>query len=226
MLIIGREYIEQSGGDPTDFRLCGQVNDPSAWSICRINMLLHGLRGADIQRHDTLLHPMHREAGELERFDRVIANPPFNQNDSKNSMKFPERFRWGWCPTTGNKATDEDNQAAQDARDALQSYFDDTGQLDEELQPYKQIKAHLSAARAKYRELVKNFVMVLKQRCAGMSAEEKQALVLELLLADLQSGLRTAFSAFRQSLVARFENLWNTYPVPEAIAANEEALND
>lgn len=103
MLIIGREYIEQSGGDPTDLRLCGQVNDPSAWSICKINMLLHDIRGADIQLQDTLLHPMHREAGELERFDRVIANPPFSQNYSKNNMEFPERFRWGWCPTTGKK---------------------------------------------------------------------------------------------------------------------------
>jgi type I restriction enzyme M protein len=42
MLIISREYIEQSGGDPTNLRLCGQVNDASAWSICKLNMLLHG----------------------------------------------------------------------------------------------------------------------------------------------------------------------------------------
>jgi type I restriction enzyme M protein len=104
MLIISREYIEQSGGDPTNLRLCGQVNDASAWSICKLNMLLHGLPGADIQLQDTLLHPMHREGGELERFDRVIANPPFSQNYTRSGMEFPERFRWGWCPTTGKKA--------------------------------------------------------------------------------------------------------------------------
>ena len=103
MLIISREYIEQSGGDATNLRLCGQVNDASAWSICKINMLLHNIRGADIQLQDTLLHPMHRESGELERFDRVIANPPFSQNYTKSSMEFPERFRWGWCPTSGKK---------------------------------------------------------------------------------------------------------------------------
>jgi type I restriction enzyme M protein len=103
MLIITREHIEQSGGDPTNLRLCGQVNDASAWSICKLNMLLHGVRGADIQLQDTLLHPMHREAGELERFDRVIANPPFSQNYTKSNMEFKERFRWGWCPTTGKK---------------------------------------------------------------------------------------------------------------------------
>jgi len=104
MLIISREFVEQSGGDPTNLRLCGQVNDASAWSICRLNMLLHGVPGADIQLGDTLLHPLHREAGELERFDRVIANPPFSQNYTKTNMEFPERFRWGWCPTTGKKA--------------------------------------------------------------------------------------------------------------------------
>ena len=103
MLIISREFIEQSGGDPTNVRLCGQVNDASAWSICKLNMLLHGVPGADIQLADTLLHPMHREAGELERFDRVIANPPFSQNYTRSSMEFPERFRWGWCPTSGKK---------------------------------------------------------------------------------------------------------------------------
>ena len=46
---------------------------------------------------------MHREAGELERFDRVIANPPFSQNYTRTNMEFPERFRWGWCPTSGKK---------------------------------------------------------------------------------------------------------------------------
>jgi type I restriction enzyme M protein len=103
MLIISREYVEQSGGDPTNLRLCGQVNDASAWSICKLNMLLHGLPGADIQLQDTLLHPMHREGGELERFDRVIANPPFSQNYTLSDMEFKERFRWGWCPTKGKK---------------------------------------------------------------------------------------------------------------------------
>jgi type I restriction enzyme M protein len=105
MLIISREFVEQSGGDPTNLRLCGQVNDTSAWSICKLNMMLHGINGADIAPPaDTLLHPRHRDAGELERFDRVIANPPFSQNYSRTNMEFPERFRWGWAPTKGKKA--------------------------------------------------------------------------------------------------------------------------
>jgi type I restriction enzyme M protein len=104
MLIISREFVEQSGGNPGNLYLAGQVNDASAWSICKLNMLLHGETSADIRLEDTLLHPMHREGGELERFDRVIANPPFSQNYSCTGMEFPERFRWGWCPTSGKKA--------------------------------------------------------------------------------------------------------------------------
>lgn len=103
MLILSKEYIEQSGGDGQDVRLAGQVLDVSAWTICKLNMILHSIMDADIQREDTLLHPLHREGGELERFDRVIANPPFSQNYTRTHMEFPERFRWGWCPTSGKK---------------------------------------------------------------------------------------------------------------------------
>ena len=103
MLILSKEYVEQSGGDSADMRLAGQVLDVSAWTICKLNMILHSIPDAHIEREDTLLHPLHREAGELERFDRVIANPPFSQNYSRTNMEFPERFRWGWCPTTGKK---------------------------------------------------------------------------------------------------------------------------
>src|SRR4030095_6672232 len=28
---------------------------------------------------------------------------PFSQNYTRSNMEFPERFRWGWCPTTGKK---------------------------------------------------------------------------------------------------------------------------
>lgn len=103
MLILSREFVEQSGEDPRNLWLCGQDNGHSAWAICKLNMILHGIPDAIIHREDTLLHPLHREGGELERFDRVITNPPFSQNYTRSEMEFPERFDWGWCPTTGKK---------------------------------------------------------------------------------------------------------------------------
>ena len=58
--------------------LSGQEMNLSTWAICKLNMFLHGVRGADIRKGDTLGDPQHIENGELMRFDRVIANPPFS----------------------------------------------------------------------------------------------------------------------------------------------------
>jgi len=43
------------------------------------------------------------ENGQIRKFDRVLANPPFSQNYSRANMKFTNRFR-EWCPETGKKA--------------------------------------------------------------------------------------------------------------------------
>ena len=104
MLIISREYVEEHGGNPRDLRLYGQDNNGTVWAICKMNMLLHGIRGADIANEDTLEHPQHVEGGELMRFDRVISNPPFSQNYSLADMEFRERFRYGFASERGKKA--------------------------------------------------------------------------------------------------------------------------
>ena len=75
---------------------------PLGWS--HISLLLHGIPDADIRNGDTLLEPKHIADGRLMRFDRVIANPPFSQNYTKRGIQFGDRFRFGWCPTTGKKA--------------------------------------------------------------------------------------------------------------------------
>jgi type I restriction enzyme M protein len=104
MLIQSRQYVEESGGNPRNLRLYGQDNNGGVWAICKMNMILHGIPDADIQNEDTLLNPLHVEGGELMRFDRVITNPPFSQNYARQGMKFPERFRYGFCPESGKKA--------------------------------------------------------------------------------------------------------------------------
>lgn len=104
MLILSKQHIEEHGGDPTDLRLYGQDNNGGVWAICKMNMILHGIKDADIQNEDVLIAPQHKEAGELMRFDRVISNPPFSQNYSKTDMQFKERFLYGFAPETGKKA--------------------------------------------------------------------------------------------------------------------------
>jgi type I restriction enzyme M protein len=80
----------------------------TTWSICKMNMLLHGISHADIRNADTLTDPQHKdERDELRRFDRVLANPPFSQNYSKTRAKeliaYPGRFHV-WMPEKGKKA--------------------------------------------------------------------------------------------------------------------------
>lgn len=104
MLIQARQYVEERGGDPRDMELCGQEDNGGTWAICKMNMLLHGIHDSDIRQGDTLKRPEHvAEGGTLRTFDRVLANPPFSQNYSKNGMLFPERFQV-FMPESGKKA--------------------------------------------------------------------------------------------------------------------------
>lgn len=104
MLILSHVYIEEHGGNPRNIRLYGQENNGGVWSISKMNMLLHRIPDADLRNDDTLAAPQHVEGGELMRFDRVITNPPFSQNYTRDGISLPERFAYGWCPETGKKA--------------------------------------------------------------------------------------------------------------------------
>lgn len=104
MLIQSRDYIRECGGDPRDLSLYGQENIGTTWSICKMNMLLHGIPHADIRQEDTIRHPQHKdENGELSRYDRVLANPPFSQNYIKKDTEYPGRFAV-WLPEKGKKS--------------------------------------------------------------------------------------------------------------------------
>ena len=104
MLIYAANHVAEEGGDPTDLILAGQENNGTTWSISKMNMLLHGIADADLRNDDTLANPAHVEDGELQRFDRVITNPPFSQNYDKADMAHQERFRYGYTPEGGKKA--------------------------------------------------------------------------------------------------------------------------
>lgn len=104
MLIQTRDYISECGGNPKDLSFFGQESMGATWSICKMNMLLHDIPDADIRQEDTLRHPQHKtENNELKRFDRVLSNPPFSQNYSKNGIDYPGRFAV-WMPEKGKKA--------------------------------------------------------------------------------------------------------------------------
>ncbi len=105
MLIQSKHYVEELGQDARRLVIYGQDNEPSVWSICKMNMIMHGIPNAKIAFEDTLVNPAFENSCGVERFDRVIANPPFSQNYKRNDkMRHQERFLYGWAPETGKKA--------------------------------------------------------------------------------------------------------------------------
>ena len=104
MLIQSKKYVEETGGDVNKIDLFGQEDSGTTWSICKMNMILHGVGGANIQNEDTLAKPQHIDAnGEIRTYSRVIANPPFSQNYSRDGMTHQSRFHT-WLPEGGKKA--------------------------------------------------------------------------------------------------------------------------
>jgi len=104
MLIQMRDYLREKGGSADELALFGQEKIGTTWSICKMNMLLHGISHAFIQQGDTIRDPQHLDDNnELKRFDRVVANPPFSQNYIKKDLKFSGRFPV-MMPEKGKKA--------------------------------------------------------------------------------------------------------------------------
>ena len=102
-LIQAHQYVEERGQNPDDLSLSGQDSNGTVWSICNMNMILHNITRFTIENGDTLEEPLILEKGQIKKFDRVLANPPFSQNYSRANMKFATRFR-EFCPETGKKA--------------------------------------------------------------------------------------------------------------------------
>ncbi len=84
MLIECAHYLKEQGDDPADLFLFGQEKNLGTWVMCKMNMALHGLSEARIEKGDTIRDPKLIEDGRLMVFDRVIANPPFSLD------------AWGW----------------------------------------------------------------------------------------------------------------------------------
>ena len=103
MLIECAHYVERHRGNPRNLTLHGQEKNLGTWAICKMNMLLHGLPDAQIEKGDTIRTPRLLEDGHLRLYDRVIANPPFSLDewgrDEAENDPFG-RFHFGLPPKT------------------------------------------------------------------------------------------------------------------------------
>lgn len=98
MLILSKEHIDAHGGDSGQAAYYGQESNPDTYPMCKMNLILHGIMDASIKRGDVLTDPLHKEGGELMRFDRVLANPPFSMDYTQASLTYKHRFQHGYCP--------------------------------------------------------------------------------------------------------------------------------
>ena len=91
-------------------KLFGQEYIANTWAMANMNMIIHDMEG-QIEIGDTFRNPKFRERGKLSTFDRVVANPMWNQNwfaeqdyDNDELGRFPQgagfpgkqSADWGW----------------------------------------------------------------------------------------------------------------------------------
>ena len=110
MLIQCADHVAQLEGkrlgQPINVTLHGQEKNLGTWAIAKMNLLLHGLRDARIEKGDTIRNPRLLDAdGNLILYDRVIANPPFSLDSwgaddvsGENEKKGFNRFSYGIPP--------------------------------------------------------------------------------------------------------------------------------
>ncbi len=102
MLVQSVCHLGESGQDSRNISLFGQERNLGTWAICKMNMLLHGLSSARLEKGDTLRDPkIIGKHGKLMDFDIVIANPPFslkNWGYEEAQHDSHRRFRFGTPP--------------------------------------------------------------------------------------------------------------------------------
>ena len=89
-------------------KLYGQELTGSSYAIARMNMVLHDMEG-EIVRGNTMTNPKFLDGASLKKFDIVVANPMWNQNNFASSMYESDTFDrfgggvppessadWGW----------------------------------------------------------------------------------------------------------------------------------
>jgi len=97
----GRKFSTATPG-VAPLRLFGQEINPATFAMARMNAVIHDLQ-ADIRIGDTMRHPAFKDnAGRLQTFDRVTANPMWNQEfpvETYENDPF-ERFALGEPPSS------------------------------------------------------------------------------------------------------------------------------
>lgn len=105
MLIAAAEEVKQQGGSVARMRFYGQEVNQTSAAIGRMNLFIHEVEDGQIRRDDTLNNPKFLEPdGSLQKFDMVLANPPFILKDwgAEKWATDPHKRAFGGVPPAGN----------------------------------------------------------------------------------------------------------------------------
>ncbi len=108
-LIFDEKQRSSGKKNVAPIKLYGQENEPGTWAMANMNMIIHDMEG-EIQIGDTFRKPKFRVRNRLQTFDRVVANPMWNQTEFKEKDydadeldRFPKgagfpggKADWGW----------------------------------------------------------------------------------------------------------------------------------
>ena len=78
MLLSCITHLRRQGQEWRNVRLYGQERNLMTSSIARMNCFLHGVEDFRVERGDTISDPKFVQGDHLQRFDVVLANPPYS----------------------------------------------------------------------------------------------------------------------------------------------------
>lgn len=99
MFVQSAEFIKRHSGNISDISVFGQESNPTTWKMATMNLAIRGIP-ANLGRFnaDTFFNDCHKN----ERFDFILANPPFNLKDwGGDKLKADPRWDYG-IPPEGN----------------------------------------------------------------------------------------------------------------------------
>ncbi len=99
MFVQSAEFVRRHAGNINDLSIFGQESNPTTWKMATMNLAIRGI-DADLGKFnaDTFFNDLHKS----ERFDFILANPPFNLSDWGGD-KLCDDPRWEYgIPPEGN----------------------------------------------------------------------------------------------------------------------------
>lgn len=99
MFVQSAEFVRRHAGNINDLSIFGQESNPTTWKMATMNLAIRGI-DADLGKFnaDTFFNDLHKS----ERFDFILANPPFNLSDwGGDKLRDDPRWEYG-IPPEGN----------------------------------------------------------------------------------------------------------------------------